>query len=459
MTSSPPAKRPPTDAIARSMALFEAGRAADALAVADAAIKRRPEVAGAHNVRGLALFALNNVPAAVASYDRALALNPQDSDAMTNRGTAKLRLGRWDEAMADLTAAVALSPTSLPAQFNLARGHMAANNVKAALDCYDRALSAQPAAARLLWAKGVAQLTAGDFAQGWQNYRYRWQAREFGHEPRDFGVPRLTGAEPLASRTILVHAEQGFGDTLQFCRFIPELAARGARVLFMLQPELKPLIAASQMPCTLFVPGDYVPPFDLEVPLLDLPAALHTTVATIPARVPYLSVPAAKAQHWTTLLGPRTLPRIGIAWSGRRSHIDDHARSLEIETLAPMFAEDAEFHVLQTDVTDAERKWLSGKARVFGPTDFADGQRDFGDAAAHVSAMDLVITVDTSLAHLAGALGKPVWILLAYAPDFRWMLERDDSPWYPTARLFRQRHMGDWAEVIARVHEGLGKRG
>jgi len=455
MSNSPPSAAPAADPVARALSLYESGHASDALALANAAIKRRPQSAAAHNVRGLALVALNDISEAVASYGRALAIDPRYSDALSNRGAAKQRQGRWDEAMVDLQAAAAISPTSPAALINLARGYMAANDVNAAIACYDRILSVQPTAARVLWAKGVAQLTAGDFTHGWQNYRYRWQAREFGHEAREFGVPRFTGAEPLAGRTIFVHAEQGFGDTLQFCRFIPDLAAREARVLFMLQPELKDLVEASRLPCRLFVPGDEVPPFDLEVPLLDLPAALNTSIATIPARVPYLSVPAAKADRWNTLLGSRTKRRIGLAWSGRRSHIEDHARSIAIAMLAPLFAVGCEFHVIQTDLSDSERNWLRGNARIFGAADFPGGERNFGDAAAHVAGMDLVITVDTSLAHLAGALGKPVWVLLAYAPDFRWMLGREDSPWYPTARLFRQQRRGDWEAVIAKVAEAL----
>ncbi len=451
IASGPSAAHQPRDDA--GITLYEQGRHAEALAEVDALLAAHPALAGCHNTRGLILAALGDAAGAKGAYDRALALAPGFAEALSNRGTARLRLGQVEAAMSDLRAAVAMRPDLSVAHFNLGRAFAAQNMLGVAIACYDHALTLSPGDAKVLWAKGVAEILAGDYAAGWANYRWRWQAPGFGQGARDFGVPRYTGAEPLTGRTLFVHAEQGFGDTIQFCRYIPPVAALAKRVLFMVQPELERLLKASQLPCELFVPGAAMPRFDYDVPLMDLPAALNTTVDTVPADVPYLVPPADKAALWQSLLGESRRPRIGLAWSGRRSHADDHLRSLAVEMLAPLFEQNAEFHVIQTDMTDAERRFLTDRARMFDVPN-----RDFADAAAHVAAMDLVITVDTSIAHLAGALGKPVWILLQYSPDFRWLLERPDSPWYPTARLFRQIRAGDWADVVAAVAAAVNAR-
>lgn len=400
----------------------------------------------AANAEGLTLMAAANLTGALAAFDRALAADPQFPEALTNRGTVFLRMGRYREALDSASAAVLARPDFAIGHFNLGRTFAAMNRVEDAIASYDRVLMLKPGDAEALWAKGTVQILAGNFREGWSNYDARWRTPSFAHPPRDFGTPKWTGTEPLAGKTIFVHGEQGFGDTIQFCRYLPLLATRGARVVFMAQPELRGLLAASSLKCELFVPGDAVPKFDFDIPLMTLPAAFATTVETVPAATPYLSVPVDKAARWDLIVDSPSRRRVGLAWSGRRSHRDDHLRSLQIEMLAPLFAIDAEFHVLQTDMTDAERRFLAGRARLFDlPV------RDFGDAAAHVAATDLVITVDTSIAHLAGALGKPVWILLAHAPDFRWMLNRADSPWYPTARLLRQPDFGAWDQVVEEV--------
>ena len=364
------------------------------------------------------------------------------SEHLSDRGNALVREGRIDEALAALQAAVAARPDFAIGHFNLARAFAAINRITEALAHYDRVLALKPGDPEALWAKGTVQILAGDYLQGWSNYRNRWQAPGFG-DRRDFGTPRWSGAEPLQDRTLFIHAEQGFGDTIQFCRYIPLLADRGARVLFMAQPELRGLLAASRLPCELFGPGDGVPKFDFDIPLMDLPAALKTTLTTVPANVPYLTPPADKIARWSAVLGAKRRRRIGIAWSGRRTHRDDHLRSLPVECLAPLFALDAEVHVLQTDMTPAERTWLIGKARIFDVD-----RRDFGDAAAHVSMMDTVVSVDTAIAHLAGALEIPTHVLLPFSPDFRWGLGRTDTPWYPGMKLIRQSKFVVWSGVV-----------
>ena len=403
------------------------------------------------NGRGLSLVAAGDAAGAVACYDQALAMRPDYADALTNRGNALLALDRIDAALADLRRTVVVRPDFAIGHFNLGRALAATNRIDETIACYDRVLALKPGDAEATWAKGTVQLLAGDYANGWVNYDSRWQSASFPDGPRNFGTPRWTGAGPLAGRTIFVHAEQGFGDTIQFCRYLPVLAARGARVLFMAQPELMSLLRASNLGCAFFVPGDGVPGFDFDIPLMTLPAALKTTLESVPATVPYLTPPPDKAAKWADLLGPRRRPRIGLAWSGRRTHPNDRHRSLPVEALSALLAEDAEFHVLQAEITSAERGFLDGRAQVF---DIAP--RDFGDAAAHTNAMDMIVSVDTSIAHLAGALAKPVLILLPVSPDFRWMLGRADSPWYPTARLIRQSRIGAWDDVMATAVNAIG---
>ena len=294
LLSDPPATETPS--VAHALSLHQRGQLKEALVEITALLAADPAVAGGHNLHVLILAGLGDATGAVAAYGRALAEAPADPNALTNRGSTLMQLGRHEEAMADLRAAVAADPASVTAHFNLGRAYSMQSDNDRAVACYDQVLALEPGNAKALWAKGVAQLAGGDFAGGWKNYNARWRAPGFGNgAPRDFGKPRYTGAETLAGRTLFVHAEQGFGDTIQFCRYIAPVAAMGAKVLFMVQTELRDLLQTSALRCTFFVPGVQMPRFDYDIPLLNLPAALGTTIDTIPAQVPYLAAPLAKA--------------------------------------------------------------------------------------------------------------------------------------------------------------------
>jgi tetratricopeptide (TPR) repeat protein len=400
-------------------ACLELGRLDEALAAYDAALSFRPDHAGALVNRGNTLLRLNEPAKAIASYDAALLALPGHPQILTNRGHALRRLDRPDQALVDFAAALAASPEFAEAQFEAA----------------------------------MARLTLGDFARGWKQYEWRWKTGAFARQRRSFSAPPWLGQEPVAGKTILLHAEQGFGDTIQFIRYAPLLVGQGARVICEVQPELKPLL--SQLPdITVTAAGEALPAFDLHCPLLSLPLALGTELANIPADVPYLSAPAERMAHWQRRL-PSGGPRAGFVWSGSATHKNDANRSIALTRFAALFENPLlKCFSLQTELRAADREVLAGLPKL---THLGDDISDFADTAAIVALLDVVITVDTAVAHLAGALGKPVIVLLPHAADFRWMRQRKDTPWYPAARLMRQPAFGDWDSVIANLHDELLK--
>jgi len=298
----------------------------------------------------------------------------------------------------------------------------------------------------------MARLTCGDFLSGWPDFEWRWQVSQFLPQRRNFQQPQWSGREPLADKTILLHAEQGYGDTIQFVRYAKLVADRGAKVVVEAPAQLSALIESSAPFVEIALRGAPLPPFDFHCPLLSLPAAFGTEVATVPADIPYMTPPQDRLPPWSERLGKFADQKIGLVWSGRPSHINDMNRSIPLTRLAPMLRETPlTFVSLQNEVRNTDAALLDELPLVhFGPS-----LTDFADTAAVIAHLDLVISVDTAAAHLAGAMGKPVWILLPFAPDYRWMLDRIDSPWYPTARLFRQPAIGDWDSVISAVRQAL----
>jgi hypothetical protein len=356
----------------------------------------------------------------LADYDRALALRPDYAEAHTNRGVTMHVLERFDEA----------------------------------LQCYERALAARPDFAEAHYNEGLSRLLTGDFNRGWAKHD-RWrEIAQFKHAERNFGQPRWTGSQAIAGKTILLHAEQGFGDTIQFCRYAPRVAALGAHVILEVQEALRDLIQRSldgvvQMASK----GDAMPPFDMHCPFLSLPLAFGTRLATIPRETPYLRASSQAAANWSARLPPGRRPRIGLAWSGRPEHNNDQNRSIDLASfLSPLQGIDATLVSLQREVRAADAVVLQQRSDLIH---FGEELKDFSDTAALVANMDLVVAVDTSVAHLAGALAKPVWLLLPFIPDWRWLLGRDDSPWYPTMRLFRQDNSRQWDSAFHRLRAAL----
>jgi tetratricopeptide (TPR) repeat protein len=413
------------------------------------------------NDLGVALEGMGRNREAVRYYRRALEIAPQHAGAQRNLGNALKALGRHQEAIECYREALAIMPNFADAEINLGSALQALNRHQEAIACFRRAQALKPDFAEAHWNESLAALCLGDFEVGWPKYEYRWHSKIIAKRP-SFDRPLWLGGDDvdLSGKTILLYAEQGFGDTIQFVRFAPLVAGLGAAVILGVQPSLVALVAnslASLAPdhagrVSVASKSDTIPPFDLACPLLSLPLALGTRVSTIPAAVPYLSPPPDRVAAWQARLGERRR-RVGIAWSGKSDHVNDRHRTMPFSALAPLLSRpDIDFYVLQNRLRDGEREAVE---KTPGLSYLGDELNDFADTAALTAAMDLVISVDTSIAHLAGALAKPVWVLLPFSPDWRWMLDRDDSPWYPTARLFRQPAIGDWDAVIARVTAAL----
>jgi tetratricopeptide (TPR) repeat protein len=441
----------------RGNALKELKRHDEALASYDHALSLRPNDAETYNNRGNALIKLNGPEAALASYDTALALRPDYAEAFNNRGNALMSLKRPAEALANYDQALALNPDNPEALNNRGHAFMCLMQPAEALASYDQALALKPDYADARLGKSFCLLLQGDFARGWRDYEFRWDTEQMQPGKRNFAQPLWLGDQDVRGTTILLHGEQGFGDTLQFCRLAKRVAQRGAAVVLEVPAELASLIASLDRAVAVIATGDALPPFDYHCPLVSLPLALRVTLETIPAENSYLSAPEAKARAWRERLGerggPGAKPRVGLVWAGnpRLGVLDanriDRQRSLAFDQLAPLFeATDYEFYSLQkgSDAAAQLRRSPLG-ARVI---DWSDALADFADTAALVANLDLVITVDTAVAHLAGALGKPFWLLNRFNTCWRWLRDRQDSPWYPTARIFRQPTYGDWASVI-----------
>lgn len=465
----------------KANALQEALRFIDAVREYDEAIRLDPGFAFAHNNRANALKKLGRFEEALVGYGRAIACKPDFANAYYNRGNALRDLGRLEQAVADYQSAVAINPASFRVLANLATVLQTLGRFEEALQSHDRAIALNPGDPMLFSNRGnvlaalgrAAEATAsfnralaldpqhaearyclslhllreGQYEQGWSLYEWRYRVPQL-FTPRAFRQPQWRGDFSLAGQTILLHAEQGLGDTLQFCRYVPLVAEQGARIILEVPGSLLPLMRSLCPGVMLLAAGDPLPPFDCHCSLMSLPLAFGTSLEKIPAKGRYLAASDESMGWVASRLQARHQPRVGLVWSGSPQHQEDRWRSIPLRQLDPLLALDLDFHVLQNQMSNDDRAMLKSTGR---PVDHADELVDFDRTAALVQHMDLVITVDTSIAHLAGALGKPVWVLLARHSDFRWMRERTDSPWYPSARLFRQSRQGDWGAVIAEV--------
>lgn len=449
----------------RGLALHELRSLTESLASFDRALAIDPRSAEVHLSRALVLRDLREVEAALASLDRAIATRPDYALAHANRGNVLSELDRFEEALASYDTALALDPSHPDTLCN--RGNLLAElrRFDEALASFDQALEIEPDHAQTHFSRSFVHLVLGDWANGWVEFEWRFRNEHCitSREARHFSQPRWRG-EPPAGKTILLHCEQGLGDTLQFCRFATSVAALGARVVLEAPAELVSLLKSLAGVDRLVIRGERLPPFDLHCPLLSLPLALGTRVETVPSNIPYLRPSAQRLQKWKTRLGERTRLRVGLVWAGgfRADQPElwavNNRRNIPLATLAALRHPDIEFYSLQKGQPAAAELERGSASRWEGPPlfNFSAELGDFEDTAALIEQLDLVISVDTSVAHLAGALGKPVWILNRFDTCWRWLLARTDTPWYPTARLYRQPKRGDWDEVIRQVRADLG---
>jgi tetratricopeptide (TPR) repeat protein len=424
-----------------------------ALAGYDRAIATKANWAEAYFKRGNVLVELRRLDGALSSYDQAVALKADYAEALFNRGNVLKELHEFEAAVASYDRAIAITPGYAEAHVN--RGFVLKELLRLdeALASYDRAVALKPDFAEAHFNKSTALLLTGQFEQGWREYQWRLgSGRGTNAGARDFVQPLWHGGAPIVDETLLIYSEQGLGDTLQFCRYARRVASLGARVILEVQESLAGLLGSLEGVSQVVPKGAPLPDFDRHCPLMSLPLAFGTRLKTIPGDSPYLSCDPAAIARWRRRLGADIRPRIGLAWSGNSAHVNDHRRSIALHDVLAQLPRDFQYVSLQTEVREAD---LEALEHHDGILHFADELRDFGETAALCECLDLVISVDTSAAHLSGALGKRTWLLLPVNPDWRWLLSRDDSPWYPSLRLYRQSGADDWQGVLERVAADL----
>jgi Flp pilus assembly protein TadD len=441
--------------------LKEIGRLPEAATCYEQALALKPDHHGYINNLGVIHFLQNDLDGAEALYQEALTIQPAFPDALCNLGAILGLKGDLDGAILNFQKALALRPDYPVVLNNLGNALKDAKRFEEAIATYKDALRIEPDNAEVHKDLALALLALGRFDEGWRESEWRWKSKQQSHDFRDFAQPEWQG-EAGHGRTLLIHAEQGFGDTLQFCRYAPLVKERGFHVVMEVPLPLKRIIHSLDGVEEVVTSGDVLPSFDLHCPMMNLPLAFHTTLDTIPATLPYLSPDPADSAKWRDRVAAlaNDALKVGLVWAGSsRAHLQsphliaiDRKRSVAPEVLAPLMdVPDVQFFSLQKEGTRAPD--------AFHLIDWMADCHDFADTAALIMNLDLVISVDTAVAHLAGALGKPVWLLNRFNSCWRWLAQRDDSPWYPrTLCLFHQKEMGNWDEVILRVRAALAER-
>lgn len=433
-----------------SVCAFETGDFTAALASAEQAVKLRRAYPEAHNSRGNALLRLGRAAEAAEAFKAALMLTPRDPDVHVNLANALEALDRTAEALTSVERALALQPRLPTAHVNRGNLLQQLGRHAEAIQAYDQATALDPGNVDAHWNRGLCRLLLGDYEAGWAGYEWRWRRGARETQPRGFAEPLWLGQEDLAGRTVLLWGEQGLGDCIQFARYAPQVAARGASVVLEAYPPLAPLLEGLEG-VKLVRRGDPLPAFDLQCPLMSLPLALGEPAPSPPPQ-PYLQPPPERARLWAARLGPARALRVGLVCSGSPTHGRDAQRSLSFETLAAHLPAGPDYHLLQNEIRQADRPALAarGDVRVWD-----EAIADFADTAALAAQMDLVISVDTSVAHLAGAIGRPAWVLIAADPDWRWGLGSQTTDWYARMRLYRQAARNDWTAPLAAVARDL----
>jgi tetratricopeptide (TPR) repeat protein len=439
---------------ASGLLYFETKRYEEALARFARSVDIDPSQPGAFNCMSKCYWGLRRFEDALASGYKAIALAPDHPELNKNLGLLLQKLGRHEEAICWLDKALALRGDFAPALNDRSTSLVALRRIGEAFADIDRAIAVDPECAEYHWNKALLQLLTGDFG-GWRGREWGRKCELVNFVDRQFEKPQWFGEEPVAGRTVLLHSDEGFGDTIHFARYARLVAERGARVILEVQDALHPLLSGLDgVALCLPKSADTPPDFDLHCPLSSLPLAFGTQLDTIPAPASYLPPPPkARMQAWQARLGTHDRLRVGLVWSGNPGHSNDRSRSTTLRVMSAILDSSARFYSLQKDPRAEDKAALAERAEI---VDLTEHLTDFVETAALVSHLDLVISVDTSVAHLAAALGRPTWILLPFTPDYRWLLDRDDSPWYPSARLFRQDERCDYAPVLERVRAELG---
>ena len=431
--------------------LTELGRPSEAIAPLEEAVRLVPGQPVFRNTLGIALSAAMRPEEALSQYEDALALAPGYLEARSNRAAALRVLGRLEEALAACEALLASDPGHLDAWVNRACILRDLGRHEEALVLLQQVCAAAPEHVEAHFSLAYELLAAGRWDEGWPLFEWRWRRPEFqpivGRAP---GAPWL-GQTPIAGKTLLLHYEQGLGDSLQMLRYLDEIAERGGKAILAVQPPLMALVRDLPSAALALTDGDPLPAYDLHCPLMSLPLAFGTRLETVPWRGPYLAAPPEAAARWKARLDPLPRPRIGLAWSGNPRQANDRNRSMPLEALGPLLEADATFISLQKEYRPGDRERLAG----LGVVDVSAELDDLAETAGLIGQLDAVVTVCTSVAHLAGAMGKPGLLLLCFAADFRWLNTGEHSPWYPSLRLLRQGAPGDWSSPVRRAVEAI----
>ncbi len=436
----------------RAAALAKIGRHAQAVVAYEQALALDPDYADAHAHLGTSLLSLGHTDLAIARFSQAIALDARCVAAFLNRGNAYLQKQALASALADYDRAIALQPGHALAHANRAAVLKQLHRLDESLQSSDRSIALDPQYVDARFNKSLTQLLRGDLAEGFRGYQVRWQTATFAPIRRPFTQPLWLGESTLQGKRLLVHNEQGLGDSIQFCRFVTLAARAGAHVIYEVEAPLYDLFQSLEGVATLLRQRETVPAFDVYCPVMSLPIAFACNLQNIPAQTPYLKARPQKMAQWAGRLGPRRAPRIGLVWSGNAMHKADQQRSIALADFLHALTPDLEYFSLQKELREADARALTTAPHI---RHFGHELADFSDTAALCAHMDLVIAVDTSVAHLAGALGVPTWLLLPHLPDWRWLLDREDSPWYPGMRLIRQTRASDWSTVLNVVRSGL----
>lgn len=443
----------PQTLLNRASALLSMKRPQDALANLDMVLAREPRNLPALLSRGVARAELGRHGEALDDFNAALAIAPGNPSAVYNRGNVLLRLNRPADALADFDRTVAALPSHGLAWNNRGRALEMLNRHDEAVASFGKAIALDKDNADAHFNLSLTLLALGKLEQGFAEYEWRWKRTGVTDRRRDYRRPLWLGEYPLARKTILLYAEQGLGDTIQFARYAPLLASTGARVILEVQPELKPLLGNLAGVASCHARGEPLPAYDVQCPLGSLPLALKTTATQVPAPIPYVVADDERIAKWRPVLEALPGRRVALAWAGHIHHANDVNRSIALATLEPLLAQDGlSFVSIQHELRDNDAEALARHPNV---THLGGQFADMADTAAVMALVDLVIAVDTSVVHLAAAMGRPTWVLLPFTPDWRWTLTGERSSWYPQARLFRQPAIGDWASVVATLRDAL----
>jgi lipoprotein NlpI len=429
---------------------FQSGQTAEAEMMYRRILGQQPDFAPAHYHLGNALKYQNRFDEAIASYHRALQINPDYPQALNNLGNTFREIGKFTEALACFRRAATLGPDIGEVQYNLGNTLRDMYDYDQAETCYRRATELSPEMAAAHWNLGLLLLLKGDYTAGWREYQWRWQVRELQMGRGASPQPEWDG-QPLNGRRILIYADQGLGDTIQFLRYLPLVADRGGKVLVVCHPDLIRVFRCVPRVEEWVAFGQPLPQHDVQCPWMSLPAIFGTTLQTIPSVIPYILADPELSRRWSDRLAPDGRLRVGLTWAGRPW--PDPLRSIPTELLTPLG------QVPGLRLVSLQRRPSEEQVAYAPPPlvldDWTGEFRDVADMASLMEHLDLVITIDTVVAHLAGAMGKKTWVLLKKYPDWRWMLDRSDSPWYPNTRLFRQARPGDWTGPVARIIQEL----